>query len=481
MKKQLLLSLLISASLTSVSSFSKAEAIKSSVNHNLKTNEILITKQPEDVAVCVGTGALFYIQAEGENLSYQWQVYTGFAYVDINGAESDSYLSPPVETEMNGSLYRCVLTDGSETKIYSESGKLTVSVNPTITSDPESVYVWENGTAVFEVSATGGGLSYAWYTDRGSGPEYVFGANSSKLTLNNVGTDLRGLSYACELTSSCGTITSASAELSVHQASLCMASYDKNSGKNVIVIALDKSENYPVIDSFRVYRDGVQIGRIEGSDYSVFTDNSSHPESVSYSYNIAVRGVDGNITPLSQTHKTVLLSQDKQESAITINWNAYEGAGIAEYAIYRGESKDALELVTAVSDGIYSFTDINPPLVEKLFYQIEMHWVSCFPSARTSEDGNLSSNLLEVENVITSLQKIAAGKINVYPNPAKESIIVEGLQSGDVVNIMDLSGRVIKSFDGSQNALSLSGVEAGVYVLEVNNQAGRRSAPIIVE
>ncbi|MBO9702908.1 MAG: T9SS type A sorting domain-containing protein [Sporocytophaga sp.] len=481
MKKQLLLSLLISASSTSVSSFVKAEVIKSSAKHNLKANEILITKQPEDVAVCVGTGALFYIQAEGENLSYQWQVYTGFAYVDINGAESDSYLSPPVETEMNGSLYRCVITDGSETKIYSESGKLTVSVNPTIISDPESVSLWENGTAVFEVAATGGGLSYAWFTDRGAGPEYIEGANSSKLTLNKVGTDLRGQSYTCDVISSCGTITSASAELSVHQASLCMASYDKSSGKNVIVIALDKSENYPVIDSFRVYRDGLQIGRMVGSDYSVFIDNSSHPESESYSYSIAVRGFDGNVTPLAQAHKTVLLSQDEQESAITINWNAYEGAGITEYAIYRGTAKDALELVTTVSDGIYSFTDLNPPVAEKLFYQIEMHWVSCFPSARTSEDVDLSSNLLEVENVITSLQKLAAGKINVYPNPAREYISVEGLQAGDAVSIMDLSGRVVKLLDGSQNTLSLSGLEDGMYILEVNNQAGRRSVPIIVK
>ncbi len=481
MKKQLLLSLLISASLTSVSSLAKAEVLRSSVNHTLQTNEILITKQPENVSVCVGTGALFSIQAEGENLSYQWQVYTGFAYVDINGAESDTYQSPPVETEMNGSLYRCVLTDGSGTKIYSESGKLTVSENPTITTDPKAVSVWENGTAVFEVAATGAGLSYAWFTDRGSGSEYIDGANSSKLTLDKIGTDQRGLNYSCDVISSCGILTSAPAELSVHQASLCMATYDKSSGKNVIVIALDKSENYPAIDSFRVYRDGLQVGLIVGSDYSVFTDNSSHPETASYSYSIAVRGIDGNITPLSQAHKTVLLSQDKEESAITINWNAYEGAGIAEYAIYRGETKDALELVTTVSDGIYSFTDINPPVAEKLYYQIEMHWVFCFPSARTSEDLSLGSNLLEVENVITSLQKLAAGKINVYPNPASEFISVEGLLSDDAVRIMDLSGRVVKLFEGSQNTLSLSGVEAGMYILEVSNQAGRKSAPIIVE
>ncbi|GAL85595.1 hypothetical protein MYP_2824 [Sporocytophaga myxococcoides] len=443
------------------------------VNHNLKTNEILITKQPEDVAVCVGTGALFSIQAEGENLSYQWQVYTGFAYVDINGAESDSYLSPPVETEMNGSLYRCVITDGGETKIYSESANLTVNENPTIISDPESVSVWENGTAVFQVTASGGGISYVWLTDKGSGPEPIDGANSSKLILNNVTAELNGLSYVCELVSSCGSsISSAPASLTVYQPSMCMATFDMTSGKNLIVF--EKSEEYPAIDSIRVFRDGKQIELLGADEFSMFTDNSSNPESVSYSYSIAVRGIDGHITSLSQAHKTVLLSQDKQESLITINWNAYEGAGIAEYAIYRGESRDALELITAVSEGIYSFTDINPPVAEKLFYQIEMHWVSC--------DGlSLSSNLLEVENVITSLQKLAGGKINVYPNPANEFISVEGLQSGDAVRIMDLSGRLVKAFEGSQNTLSLSGVEAGMYVLEVSNQSGRKSAPIIVE
>lgn len=480
MKKQLLISLLVSASLNPLSSFAKAEEVKSSVIHSQEINEIQIIKHPEDVAVCVGTGALFSIQAEGEGLIYQWQVFTGFAYVDINGAESSSYLSPPVEKEMNGSLYRCVLTDENDTKIYSESAKLTVNENPIVTSEPESVAIWENGTATFEVSASGGGITYAWKTDRGSGPEYIDGANSSKFILNNVIAELNGLNYFCELSSSCGSIAySASASLTVYQPSMCMATFDKSSGKNLVIF--EKSEDYPTVDSIRVYRDGKQIGRLGGGEFSVFTDNSSHPESASYSYSIAVRGVDGNVTGLSQAHKTVLLSQDKQESAITINWNAYEGAGIAEYAIYRGVSKDAMELVTTVSDGIYSFTDINPPVSEKLFYQIEMHWISCFPSARTSEDITLGSNLLEVENVITSLQKLAAGKINVYPNPARGSITVEGMKSGDAVNIIDLSGRVIKSFDGSQNTLSLSGVEAGMYILELNNQTGRRSAPIIVE
>ncbi|WP_028980269.1 T9SS type A sorting domain-containing protein [Sporocytophaga myxococcoides] len=480
MKKQLLLSLLISASFTSLSSFAIAEPIKSLVHHIQEINEIQIAKHPEDVAVCVGTGALFSIQAEGENLSYQWQVYTGFAYVDINGAESSSYQSPPVEKEMNGSLYRCVLTDESEVKIYSESAKLTVNENPIILSDPESVSVWENGKAVFEVTASGGGISYAWLTDRGSGPEYIDGANSSKLILNNVTTDLNGLNFVCELLSSCGSsISSAPASLTVYQPSMCMATFDKTSGKNLVIF--EKSEDYPAVDSVRIFRDGKQIGRLGGIEFSIFKDNSSHPELTSYSYSIAVKDVNGNMTPLSQSHKTVLLSQDKQESAITITWNAYEGAGIAEYAIYRGASKDALELVTTVSEGIYSFTDINPPASEKLFYQIEMHWVSCFPSARTSEDLSLGSNLLEVENVITSLQKLAAGKINVYPNPAKEFISVEGLLAGDAISIMDLSGRVVKLFDGSQNTLSISGVEAGMYILEVNNQAGRRSAPIIVE
>lgn len=473
MNKQLLLFLLISASLSSATTLAKAEELRSSVNHNLKTNEILIIKHPEDVSVCVGNGALFSIQTEGENLSYQWQVYTGFAYVDINGAESDSYLTPPVESEMDGSLYRCVITEEGGANIYSESAKLTVNNNPTINSDPESVTVWENGTAAFEVSVSGGGMSYAWLTDRGSGPEYIIGANSPRLELSNATVDLSGLSFVCEISSSCGSsILSTPASLTVYQPSICMAAFDKTSGKNLVIF--EKLEEHPAIDSVRIYRDGKQIGRLGVDELSVFTDNSSTPESASYSYSIAVRGIDGNITSLAQAHRTVLLSQDKQESQITINWSVYEGVGIAEYAIYRGESKDALELVTAVSEGIYSFTDINPPVVEKLYYQIEMHFVTC-------EGLPLSSNVLEVENVVTSLQNRAAGKVNVYPNPASEFISVEGLQLGDAVRIMDLSGRVVKIFDGSQNTLSLSGVEAGMYVLEVSNQTGRKSAPIIVE
>jgi hypothetical protein len=477
MKKHLLLSFRLTAAFILVFSFSRAEVVSASVNHTLSTNEIIIQKQPESVTVCVGASAYFYVLAEGENLIYQWQVYTGFTYVDINGAESNYYMSPPVEKEMDGSLYRCVITDQNEEKIYSEAAVLTVKEYVSITSDPQPAHAWENGTAVFEVTASDEGVTYAWFINRGGVPEYIDGANTSRLQLNNVGVDQRGLSYACEITSVCGTIISASAELGVYQPSLCMATYDRLSGKNKLVVALDESENFPVVDSLRVFRDGVQIGRIEGSYYTVYTDNTSNPESSAYAYSIAVRGLDGAVTPLSVPHKTVLLSRDKEENGITITWNSYEGAGIAEYAIYRGDSNDAMELISTVSDGVYSFTDYNPPLSEKLYYQIEMHWVICFPG----EDLILGSNILEVDNMVTSLQKVAAGKLNVYPNPARESITIEGVQQDDLVTIMDLSGRVVKSFERPQSALSLLGIESGMYILEVSNTKGRKSTPIIVE
>ncbi|MFL6209944.1 MAG: PQQ-dependent sugar dehydrogenase [Pyrinomonadaceae bacterium] len=68
-----------------------------------------ITQHPADQTVVAGQTATFSVQASGaQTLNYQWQRNN----VDIMGANSTSYTTPPTTLADNGAQFRCVVTNG---------------------------------------------------------------------------------------------------------------------------------------------------------------------------------------------------------------------------------------------------------------------------------------------------------------------------------------------------------------------------------
>ena len=84
-----------------------------------------ITTQPQSVSVTEGQSATFSVTATGDNLRYQWQLYSGNSWSDITGATDASYTIDRTTTAMSGNQYRCIVTgDGGETT--SDAATLTV-------------------------------------------------------------------------------------------------------------------------------------------------------------------------------------------------------------------------------------------------------------------------------------------------------------------------------------------------------------------
>ena len=84
-----------------------------------------ITTQPQSVSVTEGQSATFSVTATGDNLRYQWQLYSGNSWSDITGATDASYTIDRTTTAMSGNQYRCiVIGDGGETT--SDAATLTV-------------------------------------------------------------------------------------------------------------------------------------------------------------------------------------------------------------------------------------------------------------------------------------------------------------------------------------------------------------------
>jgi len=130
----------------------------------LTVNSFAITMQPEDYAGPIGSNAEFTVAAEGENLTYQWQVYKSSAWKNTSlTGNKTSELEVRIVESRNGMKFRCVVTDGNGKSVASDEVVLTVTVPAvTITSEPEDYCGPIGDTAVFTVVAEGEELTYQW-------------------------------------------------------------------------------------------------------------------------------------------------------------------------------------------------------------------------------------------------------------------------------------------------------------------------------
>ncbi|WP_341281133.1 dockerin type I domain-containing protein [Paenibacillus sp. FSL H8-0537] len=141
--------------------------------------DLSITKQPEDTPVDVGATATFSVTASGSGLTYQWQVDTtgtGNGFTDVSGATSSSLTINPVLQNMNGYLYRVIITGASGQQLISNTAVLSlhllkVSYQPgdhgTISAQSEDVEVGAKPVAVPTVTPDSGYRFTGWSNDGG--------------------------------------------------------------------------------------------------------------------------------------------------------------------------------------------------------------------------------------------------------------------------------------------------------------------------
>ncbi len=100
----------------------------------------------------------------------------------------------------------------------------------------------------------------------------------------------------------------------------------------------------------------------------------------------------------------------------------------------------------------------------------------------TINTGTATTQTLVLSSVLpTGLAKINASnaiEFTVYPNPAKDVITLSGLSGGEMVQLVDLSGKTVLSIDGlTSNTIDVSTVEAGIYNLVIvknNNKSFKK-------
>ncbi|MDL2262490.1 T9SS type A sorting domain-containing protein [Bacteroidales bacterium OttesenSCG-928-I21] len=86
--------------------------------------------------------------------------------------------------------------------------------------------------------------------------------------------------------------------------------------------------------------------------------------------------------------------------------------------------------------------------------------------------------------VITNVPETGSDKnIKCFPNPTSGEFTVEGLSSGEKINIFDLSGKYLKEFisTGKDQIIDISDFENGIYFIIIENNSSKTINKIIKE
>lgn len=175
-------------------------------NQSASPNPV-ISIQPMDQAVAVGSTATFSVVAQGPSLAYQW--YSNSTNLLANETNSSLVLSNVHVADCAAFLVVVTNDFGSVT---SRTAVLKVMVAPTISVQPQSQDVSEGTNVVFGVQAAGEGLGYQWFF---SGSPIIDQTNAS-LVISNVHV-LNAGDYYVMVTNEVASVQSSNATLTVER------------------------------------------------------------------------------------------------------------------------------------------------------------------------------------------------------------------------------------------------------------------------
>lgn len=104
-------------------------------------------------------------------------------------------------------------------------------------------------------------------------------------------------------------------------------------------------------------------------------------------------------------------------------------------------------------NGNYAYTDINP-LTKKRFYRI----------AKTDLSGKVHYSDIKWVDIN------AGSTIQIYPNPAKENINIQGIENGDIIRIIDITGKVIvtETANTDKHSIAIHQYHSGNYCITIS-------------
>jgi len=181
------------------------------------------------------------------------------------------------------------------------------------------------------------------------------------------------------------------------------------------------------VGTVEIKRDGMVMGTVNYSD-GQFIDNIGS-DAASRTYTITAIGTDGNLCPITSYPKeTIHMSYTLgMNNTIEIGWNTPTGYDLLGYNICEWHENDgSLNVIDYVGASVTSYTCSES--------QFDQGYI-VVQGVEASKDGEtrlLSNRSLD----LVGLGENEAVTFKVYPNPAKDSFIVEGSGTMTITNAL---------------------------------------------
>ena len=161
---------------TAQNSFGCAGTATTTVN-NISGAQISV--QPVPAAKCEGEAVAFEVTAAGSGLTYQWRKNSSDINTVTNPSAATAHLSLASVSTADAGNYDVVVGASCGNNIFSNAVALTVLSGAQISVQPVPATKCEGQAVVFEVAATGSGLTYQW---RQNGSDINTATNPSAAT-----------------------------------------------------------------------------------------------------------------------------------------------------------------------------------------------------------------------------------------------------------------------------------------------------------
>jgi len=167
---------------------------------------------------------------------------------------------------------------------------------------------------------------------------------------------------------------------------------------------------------------------------------------------------------------------------VKLTWETPQpNTGLSGYYVYRTkETEMNWQRIKTLGAGSTSYTD-NTSLEDETFYLYKVvayyQDIDCY-SAPARSKYNEFEYFVRVYWSVDGVAETAAGRVEVYPNPASETLRIDCLEA-DEIQVYNALGQLVKVVRGT-NEVNVSGLPEGLYLLRITDTYGEEHSVRIV-
>ncbi|OQA96670.1 MAG: hypothetical protein BWY22_01629 [Bacteroidetes bacterium ADurb.Bin217] len=322
--------------------------------------------------------------------------------------------------------------------------------------------------------------------------EFEWSNTNNSATLSNIAQG----SYSVTVSDANNCLHTAQATVDIETPAypICIVTIDKDLGTNKIVWEKVWNSNIKKVHVYKMSGgEYAWIGSVDSIRKSYFDDYVTNPYTSPSRYAIQTEDACKHKSILSDFHQTIHLGVSLGSDGVSnvLDWTDYideSGEFVPVwYYIYRGTTKDNLELHDSVDAAVASEWNDDKPMGAK-YYKIGVKKdKACVTSGLLKiESGPFTlamSNIAEAQTDETSISNPEV-RTNVYPNPSTGTIVIdidsECICSAYITNIAGI--KVWEQFNVQKDEpITVENLAQGVYTLYVQCVNAKYSQIVVVQ